>query len=134
MSKNKENDLFEKAFGKKPKKGYKFTGLGYSFGYRSIIISWTCKGIGFGQLALIFDDTGLAIDSELMTNEFIISALNETIKRIKKGQKADKWIFSKVTKKGRCVESQEGHEQFISAMCSTFLWYMSNDIKVLKIT
>jgi hypothetical protein len=95
MKKTKEINLLEKAFGKAPKNGYKFNGLGFLFGYRSIVIKWSCQGIGFGELALIFDEKGFKIDSECMSDDFIVAALKETIRRIKKGQKADKWIFSK---------------------------------------
>lgn len=131
--KKKEINLFEKAFGKAPKKVYKFTGLGFLFGYRSIVIRWSCQGIGFGELALIFDDKGLKVDSECMSDEFVISALKETIKRIKKGQKADKWVFSKKTRKGKCTESKENHELFISAVCLTFLNYIKTNRSILNI-
>lgn len=128
----KEVDFFTKAFGKKPKKGYKFTGLGYSFGFRSIVISWSCQGVGFGQLALIFDETGLKIDSECMSNEFVLAALKEAIKRLKKGQKADKWDFSSGT--GVCVESKEAHEDFIKSVCQTFYHYVKHNPDLIKIT
>ncbi len=130
MKIKKEKDIFEKLFGKKPKKGYKYNSLDFNLGWRSVVISWSCAGVGFGEMALIFTEKGMEIDSECMSKEFVVATLKETIKRIKKGQKQTKWKFSKKTMKGRPVESKDGNEQFIMAVCQTFLFLAQED-KVL---
>ena len=130
----KKTNLFESAFGKAPKKGYKYNSLHYEFGWRSIVISWSCRGIGFGQLVLIFTPKGLEIDSEGMSSDFIESTLNETIKRLKKGQKATKWVKNTQNSKiQESVDSEENHELLIASICSTFLFLLKKKSTDLKI-
>lgn len=69
---------------KKPKK-YKFLGLACSVYAGAVVISWACKGIGFGELTFYIRKGKLGMDSEGMSNEFTIAAMQEVIKREKKG-------------------------------------------------
>ena len=65
-------DKFEKIFGKEPKEGYEFTYTSITCGYRAIVISWSAKGIGFGEFAIILDKDSNTIfaDTEHMGKEF----------------------------------------------------------------
>lgn len=68
----KNNDTFEKLFGKEPKEGYDITHTSVTCGWRAIVISWSAKGIGFGELAIVIDDKDGSIyaDTECMNKEF----------------------------------------------------------------
>lgn len=51
---SESEDIFEKVFGKKPKKGYKFTHVEVSLTdndcFKGFCIAWSAKGIGFGEV------------------------------------------------------------------------------------
>lgn len=69
---------------KKPK-SYKFVGLECSVYAGAVVISWACKGIGFGELTFYIREGKLGLDSEGMSEQFSIAAMQEVIKREKKG-------------------------------------------------
>lgn len=70
---------------KKPK-GYKFVGLECSVYAGAVVISWACKGIGFGELTFYIRDGKLGMDEEGMSEEFVIAAMTEVVKREKSGK------------------------------------------------
>lgn len=69
---------------KKPK-GYKFVGLACSVYSGAVVLSWACKGIGFGEVTFYIRDGKLGIDTEAMSDEFVIALMTEAVKREKKG-------------------------------------------------
>lgn len=79
---------FEEIFGKEPPTGYLFRHIDFCFGIRSIVISWSAQGLGFGELALGFSEDGIFLDTEMMDNSFVIACIDESIRRIDSGQKA----------------------------------------------
>lgn len=119
-------NIFEKLFGQEPESGYIFRGLQFSLGHRAVVISWSCQGIGFGELALIFSEAGMDMDTECMGNDFVVAALDETIKRIENGQKAVTYDF---TDDGDMVhkETLDRNEDFIKSICQTFKFYILNN-------
>lgn len=118
-------DIFEKLFGKKPENGnYIFNHIDYSLGWGAVVISWSCQGIGFGEIAFCFDsEKGLDIDDECMGKQFVLSAISEAEQRIKSGQKAIRYIFCE--KEGiKYEESKEENELFIKNVILTFKKYI----------
>lgn len=145
-------DIFEKLFGKKPEIGYEFVYLNFSIARRAICFEWCCKGVGFGEYALIFDpEKGLRVDTECMGLDFSLALFDEAIKRINAGQKAKhwkklnwfqaKWYEFKhlVLKKNtypedmgyKSVDSDEGREEFIKNIILTFKYHMVNKDEIL---
>jgi hypothetical protein len=121
-------DIFEKLFGNRPEDGsYIFTSLNYTLGWGGVVLSWSCQGIGFGEIAFIFDsEKGLDIDDECMSKEFVLKAIDEAEERIKKGQKASVTLFCE--KEGiRYEESKESNELFIKNVLLTFKKYILED-------
>lgn len=121
-------DIFEKLFGKKPEKGiFVFNQLDYILGWGALVIRWSCQGIGFGEIAFIFDpEKGLDIDDECMGKEFVLKAIEEAELRIKKGQKSLTILFSE--KEGiRYGDSKEDNELFIKNVLLTFKKYILED-------
>ena len=138
-------DIFEKLFGKKPEVGYEFTRLSFSIAHRAICFEWSCKGVGFGEYALIFDpEKGFDVDTECMSHEFSLALFAEAIKRIDAGQKATRWkklsyfhrkwyefkhLVLKKTDYPECmgyktVDSTEDREEFIKNVILTFKYYL----------
>lgn len=79
-------DTFEKLFGKEPKEGYDITYTSVECGYRAVVISWSAKGIGFGQLAIIIDkDTNsIYADTEHMGKEFCDAIVKKACENLDK--------------------------------------------------
>lgn len=75
---------FLKPNSKKPK-GYKFVGLACSVYAGAIVFSWACKGIGFGELTFYLQNGKLNLDTESMSDEFVVALMTEAVKREKKG-------------------------------------------------
>lgn len=114
-------DIFEKLFGNRPEDGsYIFNRLDYSLGWGALVLSWSCQGIGFGEIAFRFDpEKGLDIDDECMSKEFVLKAISEAEDRIKKGQKSVVTLFCE--KEGiKYEESKESNELFIKNVLLTF--------------
>jgi hypothetical protein len=121
-------NIFEKLFGNKPEDGgFMFNSLDYTLGWCGVVLSWSCQGIGFGQIAFRFDpEKGLDIDDECMSKEFVLKAITEAEDRIKKGQKASVTLFCK--KEGiKYEESKENNELFIKNVLLTFKKYILQD-------
>jgi hypothetical protein len=119
------SDFFEKLFGKKPEDGsFIFTHMDYSLGWGAVVLSWSCQGIGFGEIAFRFDpENGLDIDDECMSKEFVLCAIDEAENRIKSGQKAVRYVFC--DKEGiKYEESKEQNELFIKNVLLTFKKYI----------
>ncbi len=144
-------DIFEKLFGKKPEVGYEFTHLSFSFGWRAICFEWSCKGVGFGEYALIFDpEKGFDVDTECMGHDFSLALFDEAIKRIDAGQKAKRWkklnviqrkyyefkhLVLKKTTYPECmgykeVDSTDDREEFIKNVILTFKYYLVQDMNI----
>ena len=78
---------FKSLFGKKPKGAYKFINVQASLGWRSLIIHWAVKGIGFGEVTYYIDDKGqLNVDTEGVSPEFCQQLVAEFLKRVKQGK------------------------------------------------
>lgn len=143
-----EPDIFEKFFGKKPEVGYEFTYLTYKICSSAIVFEWGCKGVGFGEYALIFSpEKGLDLDTECMSDDFGIALLDEAVKRIDNKQKAVTWadinlyekcrdkVFSWFGKQAgypQCmgykqVDSKDGHEEFIKNICLAFKFFLTKE-------
>lgn len=125
---NKTKNIFEKLFGKEPEDGnYIFNYLDYSIGWGSVVLSWSCQGIGFGELAFCFDpEKGLDIDDECMGKEFVLCAIDEVVSRVEKGQKAV--VSSFYENEGiKYYESKESNEIFIKNVLLTFKKYILED-------
>lgn len=120
-------DIFEKAFGKAPLRGYEFKYLDFQLGWQAIVLSWGCSGVGFGELAFIFDrNQGLTIDDECMGKEFVLVSIEEVIKRINEGQKASVFTHWDETQGPQYKESEEGVEKFIESSLLMFKYYLLN--------
>lgn len=66
------------------------------------------------------------MNTECMSNEFVLCALNETIKRIDQGQKATDFSFTaEGDMEGK--DSQEGREPLIKVICQTFQFYVAQN-------
>ena len=98
MAKKKEpKDIFEKAFGKAPKKGYKFrhvaTTLIDNDCFKGFVIQWSAQGVGFGELTFTWGldmerlkdypkQQGFHCDSECMSDEFIHALMKKAAPQI----------------------------------------------------
>lgn len=69
---------------KKPKK-YKFLQVVLSFYPGAVVISWSAKAVGFGELTFHLSDGRLSIDTEGMSQQFVDELLTEVLKQHKKG-------------------------------------------------
>ena len=93
----KTKDIFEKAFGKKPKKGYKFTyvevTLTDSSVFKGFDIAWSAKGIGFGHVWFGWGidkeylkdfpkQQGFYLDTECMSDEFVKALMKKAMPQI----------------------------------------------------
>lgn len=143
-NKKEEPDIFEKVFGEEPERGYEFRSVSFTIGSRAIVIGWSAKGIGFGELCLIFTENGLEVDTEMMNNDFVEAVLDEVITRIDGGQKARKWADISLWEKIKYaswklikkeipypevmgykeVQSKEGREDFIKSICLAFKYHI----------
>jgi hypothetical protein len=70
---------------KQAPKGYKFVGLACSVYSGAVVLSWACKGIGFGEVTFYLRDGKLNLDNEGMSDEFVVALMTEAVKREKKG-------------------------------------------------
>lgn len=77
-------DIFQKLFGEAPTKGYEFTHIKASIGWRSVVISWVAKGIGFGETAIFIEKKKIKIDTECMSKAFCDAVVEECIRQMKK--------------------------------------------------
>lgn len=80
---NKGIDIFEKLFGKEPEVGYDFQRIEVGVYHRAIVISWSAKGIGFGDVNLIIEDKKIKINTECMSKCFCDALIAEAIKKIR---------------------------------------------------
>jgi hypothetical protein len=85
-----ENNLVEAMSFLNPKskkpKGYKFVGLDCAVYAGAVVLSWACKGIGFGEVTFYLQEGKLSLDSEGMSKEFVTALMKEVVKQEKKGQ------------------------------------------------
>lgn len=80
----KTKDIFEKLFGEKPKKGYEITYTNTSCGWRAIVIQWSAKGIGFGDLAIVFENGVIYAETECMSKEFCDAVIKKACENLDK--------------------------------------------------
>lgn len=82
---NDDKDIFEKAFGKEPLKAYDITFAQVSCGWRSAVVQWSAKGIGFGELAIIIgDDNVIYADTEHMGKKFCDAVMEKLYENMEK--------------------------------------------------
>ena len=79
----KKKDIFEELFGKQPKTGYTFNCIQVSpyqnEKFAGINIAWSAKGVGFGEVNFSIKEGKIEMDTECMSNEFIIALLAQAI-------------------------------------------------------
>ena len=82
----KKKDIFESLFGKSPKKGYEFTSIKvepwHNEDFGGIVISWSARGIGFGEVTFSFKNGKIEMDTECMSNEFVLALLAHSIPKL----------------------------------------------------
>lgn len=98
MAKKKEEpDIFEKAFGKAPKKGFKFVRVEVTLTdnevFKGFNIAWTAKGIGFGEMWFGWgldverlkeypQQRGFHLSTECMGPDFVKALMKEAMPQI----------------------------------------------------
>lgn len=90
-------DVFEGLFGKRPKKGFKFTHVEVEIidnkDFKGFDIGWSAQGIGFGHVAISWgvgnyvkrnwpQQYGFYVNTENMSDEFIHALMKKALPKI----------------------------------------------------
>jgi hypothetical protein len=70
-------------FSKKPSKKYRFLDVAIGIYPGALVLSWAVEGVGFGEVTYYLNKGKLGLDSEGMSDEFVMALQQEVLKKQK---------------------------------------------------